>query len=111
MNAEIAAKLPEIVELCERHRVARLELFGSATESDFDRELSDFDFLVEFLEYGPNTRFAPRFFEFEADLKATFQRSLDLGSARSPIRDPEMRANIDRQRITVYEAPAFASAS
>jgi predicted nucleotidyltransferase len=36
----------EIAVLCERHGVAYLELFGSATGSDFNPDSSDFDFLV-----------------------------------------------------------------
>ena len=43
-----ALNLPrdEIAELCRRHRIKRLSLFGSATRADFRLE-SDVDFLVE----------------------------------------------------------------
>jgi len=37
-----------IADLCRRYRVRRLELFGSATRTDFERGRSDLDFLVEF---------------------------------------------------------------
>ena len=39
----------EIAGICRRHRVLRLEVFGStARGADFDPERSDVDFLVEF---------------------------------------------------------------
>ena len=38
----------KIVELCERHRVRELSLFGSRSRGD-NRPDSDFDLLVEFL--------------------------------------------------------------
>jgi hypothetical protein len=43
----LASQLPAITALCERYGVAHLELFGSATSTEFNPETSDFDFLVE----------------------------------------------------------------
>jgi predicted nucleotidyltransferase len=48
MEASVAAHLHEITDACRQYQVSRLELFGSATDSRFDRESSDVDFLVEF---------------------------------------------------------------
>jgi uncharacterized protein len=57
MEQEIGLKREEIAELCRRHRVRRLALFGSAVGEGFDPERSDLDFLVEFkpLPPGSNT--------------------------------------------------------
>ena len=53
MHAEIADKKEELAELCRRHGVARLEVFGSAVRGmDFDPLTSDADFLVEFRPDG-----------------------------------------------------------
>ena len=52
MNAEIQDRLPQIEELCRRHGVTHLELFGSATGPSFDPDRSDFDFLAEFEDRG-----------------------------------------------------------
>ena len=38
----------ELAEICRRHHVKRLEVFGSAAVGDFNAEKSDIDFLVEF---------------------------------------------------------------
>ena len=49
MHAEIAKRRPELMALCRRHGVARLEVFGSAARhDDFDPMSSDADFLVTF---------------------------------------------------------------
>lgn len=49
MHAAATDKREELVELCRRHGVARLEVFGSAARgTDFDPQTSDADFLVEF---------------------------------------------------------------
>jgi uncharacterized protein len=38
----------ELIELCRKYRVRRLEVFGSAARGDFDEASSDVDLLVEF---------------------------------------------------------------
>jgi predicted nucleotidyltransferase len=49
MHADIAEKQQELIALCQRFDVARLEVFGSAArETGFDAARSDADFLVEF---------------------------------------------------------------
>lgn len=49
MHAAIADKKEELAELCRRHDVIRLEVFGSAARgADFDPLTGDVDLLVEF---------------------------------------------------------------
>ncbi len=49
MHAEIAQRKEELIALCRRYDVARLEVFGSAARAaDFNSAASDVDFLVEF---------------------------------------------------------------
>ena len=102
MNAEILARLPQIEELCRRHGVIRLELFGSATGPKFDPATSDFDFLAEFADRGPNTRFAKRFFEFEQELASLFTRKVDLHTSHYPIKNPFLARGINESRRTIY---------
>ena len=54
VHAAIADRREELAELCRRHGVVCLEVFGSAARAtDFDPLASDADFLVEFgLENG-----------------------------------------------------------
>jgi hypothetical protein len=54
MVGELERRRDDIVKLCERYGVSRLEVFGSAaTGSTFDED-SDVDFLCE-MEPGPGT--------------------------------------------------------
>ncbi|WP_058554720.1 nucleotidyltransferase family protein [Thiohalocapsa sp. ML1] len=55
MLPEIANQAADIAELCRRHGVARLEVFGSAArDADFDPATSDADFLVTFTAAAGN---------------------------------------------------------
>ena len=101
MHAAIADKREELVELCRRHEVVRLEVFGSAARgTDFDPETSDADFLVEFDPDGILPPF-DRYFDFVEALRETLGRPVDL-VATSSIRNPYLRASIDESRELVY---------
>ena len=101
MHATIADKREELAELCRRHGVARLEVFGSAARgTDFDPQTSDADFLVEFrLDDGR----APlkQYFDFAEALRQSLGRSVDLVESGA-VQNPYMRAAIDRSRELVY---------
>lgn len=75
----------DLAELCERHHVSKLLLFGSALRSDFG-ETSDVDLLVEFAADHVIT-FA-RLDELERALSQVFGREVDLGELRSVQQDP-----------------------
>ncbi len=101
MQAAIADKRREIADLCRRHGVARLEVFGSAARAaDFDPLTSDADFLVEF-----DPRRAPitleRYFDFRDALHDALGRPVDLLEPRA-IRNPYLRAAIEKSREPVY---------
>jgi uncharacterized protein len=99
----IEAHRSEIADLCRRFHVHRLDVFGSAARgSDFDPARSDVDLLVT---YDPD---APRptleeYFGFQEQLEALFGRSVDLVMAGA-VRNPFIRADIERFRELVYEA-------
>ena len=38
-----------LLQLCQKHHVRRLEVFGSAADETFQPDTSDLDFLVEYL--------------------------------------------------------------
>ncbi|MCE2492805.1 MAG: nucleotidyltransferase domain-containing protein [Alphaproteobacteria bacterium] len=101
MHAAISDKKDELAELCRRYGVARLEVFGSAARgTDFDPQSSDADFLVEFrLDDGR----APlrQYLDFAEALRHTLGRSVDLVESGA-VRNPYLRAAIDRSRELVY---------
>ena len=101
MHAAIADKKDELVELCRRYDVVRLEVFGSAARvTDFDPETSDADFLVEF---DPDSDLSPfhRFFDFAEALREALGRPVDLLETGAIV-NPWLRAAIDQSRETVY---------
>jgi len=103
MHADIAERKHDLIALCRRYDVARLEVFGSAARgTDFDPATSDADFLVEF---KPDSRTASleQFFDFAEALETLLGRKVDLVEL-SAVRNPYIRAAIDRSREVVYGA-------
>jgi predicted nucleotidyltransferase len=92
----------QIVEVCRRRRVRRLDLFGSAVGGGYDPESSDLDFLVEFLPLQRGEH-AEAYFGLMEDLQALFGRSVDLVVERA-ITNPYFRQAVDETRETVYAA-------
>jgi len=90
-----------IAELCRRHEVRRLELFGSAARGDFQPAKSDLDFVVQFARTG-YTGYADAFLEFAEALEELFGRKVDVLTERM-IRSPHFRAAVDATRQVVYE--------
>jgi uncharacterized protein len=103
MIAEISSHREELMELCRRFRVRRLDLFGSATGDDFDVERSDLDFLVEFEPQALEALSFKTFFGLKAALEGLFGRKVDLVEP-SAIRNPYFKESVERSREPVFEA-------
>jgi hypothetical protein len=65
-----------LIELCQKHYVKKLDVFGSAVTDRFDKS-SDIDFLVEF-DSKVNSRRFDNFFELHRALEQLFGRAVDL---------------------------------
>jgi uncharacterized protein len=100
MNLNLANYADKLSNLCAAYGVKRLELFGSASRSDFDLEQSDLDFLVEFIDNHPLGAF-DRYFGLKEDLERLFQRPVDLVE-RKAIKNPYFRQAIEQDRVLVY---------
>jgi predicted nucleotidyltransferase len=98
----IEARKPELRDLCERHRVERLALFGSALREDFDSEGSDLDFAVEFAPMSPSEH-AEAYFGLLESLESLFARRVDLVEIGA-VRNPYLRREIEEQQETLYGA-------
>ena len=103
MHAMIAGKREELVELCKRYHVVRLEVFGStARGEDFDPDSSDADFLVEFdLRVALAT--LDWYFDFRNALRHALGQPVDLIETQA-IRNPYRRAAINQSCELVYES-------
>ena len=84
---EVAQHLDALPEICRRHYVLRLDIYGSATRDDFDPGRSDVDFLVQFdPDAPPSDSWFPEFGLAE-ELAQVFGRKVDVlrdGSITNP---------------------------
>lgn len=101
MHISLASQLPKIAALCERHGVAHLELFGSATGAEFNSDSSDFDFLVELDTQIPGSR-AKRWTELADALELLLGRHVDLVNPRY-IRNPYFLQAVNNSRTVIYD--------
>ena len=101
MNAVLVRHLPDIAELCERYGVSHLELFGSATSTDFHPGHSDFDFLVELDATVSGSR-AKRWTELADALESLLGRPVDLVNPRY-IKNRYFLQAVNGSRAVVYD--------
>jgi predicted nucleotidyltransferase len=93
----------ELKDLCVKHRVRRLELFGSAIDDEnFDLEKSDIDFLVEFQPLKPG-EYADTYFGLLEALENLFARHVDLVMVRA-VKNPYFLEAINKSRKVLYAA-------
>lgn len=92
---------PALAALCRRHRVRRLDLFGSAATGAFDPARSDLDFLVEFEELEPGTHF-DTYFGLREGLEALFGREVDLVMLRA-VKNPYFLKQVMTDRRPLFE--------
>lgn len=95
-------RMARLGQLCARHRVKQLELFGSAATGDFERGRSDLDFLVEFLPMPP-TDHADCYFGLLESLQELFGCRVDL--LETPrVDNPYFLEAIEPTRQVLYAA-------
>ena len=92
----------DIRQLCEKHGVISLGVFGSATTDRFT-EASDLDFLVEFDPALTATQKAQAFFSLKEELEEMFSRPVDLVTVSS-LTNPYFRDSVLQERQPLYAA-------
>jgi predicted nucleotidyltransferase len=102
MQSIIASHQRELLELCERFAVRRLEVFGSAAGERFDPSRSDLDFLVELRTASPR-EMADRYFGLLEALEGLFGRSVDLVMTAA-IKNPYFLQGIEPSRTLLSAA-------
>lgn len=91
-----------IADLCRKHGIRRLVLFGSAAAGEgYDGRESDFDFFYEF-EAGADRLF-DRFFDFKEGLERLLGRPVDLVSLKD-VTNPYFLNAARRHQIELYAA-------
>jgi len=90
----------KLIELCNKHKVKELYLFGSILSEKFN-ETSDIDLLIQFhqielLDYFDN------YMELKEELEQLFHRPVDLVENQA-IRNPIFRMVVEREKQLIYE--------
>jgi uncharacterized protein len=93
---------PQIAQLCQRFRVRRLELFGSAARGDFDPATIDLDFFVEFEDLGWKGSFR-RYMGLKLALEELLGRPVDLVEPHAVV-NPYFLPVAQKHRSLVYAA-------
>ena len=101
MTDPVETHREEVVGLCRRYGIARLEVFGSAATNTFDPARSDIDFLIEF-DDNPNDLFK-RYFGFKEALDACFGQPVDLVMIGA-MRNAYFIESVNSTRRLVYAA-------
>ena len=103
MNKLVQNRLADIVNLCLKYKVRRLELFGSAAKEEyFNLETSDLDFLVEFhpIKEGEH---ADTYFGLLEGLQELFGKHVDLVMIRA-VTNQYFLESINKNKIELYAA-------
>lgn len=87
--------------LCKSHSVESLYAFGSSIRPDFNEKTSDIDLLIE-LDYDDPIERGENLINLWDNLENFFQRKVDL-LTDSSIKNPVLRATIDRTKVLIYD--------
>jgi predicted nucleotidyltransferase len=101
MGFSIETYNAELLDLCRRHYVRRLDVFGSAATGEM-KESSDIDLLVEFDEEVNPRRF-DNYFEFLRELEELFGRRVDLVEVGG-LQNPYFIREVDNTKRRIYAA-------
>jgi len=102
VNEIITTRRDQVIELCQKHHVRRLSVFGSVLRDDFDPERSDIDFVVEF-EPTADMSIRGDYFTLMEELTKVFSRKVDLVSWNG-VRNPYFKRELERSQKLLYAA-------
>lgn len=92
----------EIQQICNRHKVRTLFVFGSVLGPRFT-ETSDIDLIVDFLPIDLMD-YADNYFSLKNELEDLFSRPIDLLENQS-VRNPYFRQSVEKQKQILYGNP------
>ena len=95
-------KREQISDICARHGVAQLHVFGSALHEDVRRDESDVDLLVELAPMDPFAR-VDAYFDLLEELGALLNMKIDLVMVGA-VKNPYIARDIERTKQLLYAA-------
>ena len=97
----IELNMQRIIDLCRRHRVRTLAVFGSILTDRFT-DKSDVDLLVDFEPADPDRfDYVSNYFSLRDALELIFNRKVDLIEERA-LRNKYFIANVNRTKQVIY---------
>jgi predicted nucleotidyltransferase len=97
----IELNLQRIIDLCRRHKVKSLAVFGSILTDRFNDQ-SDVDLLVDFEPTDPDKfDYVTNFFDLQDSLEALLKRKVDL-VVGSGLRNKYFINNVNRTKQVIY---------
>ncbi|MDE6702568.1 MAG: nucleotidyltransferase domain-containing protein, partial [Muribaculaceae bacterium] len=100
----IELNLQRIIDLCRKHKVKSLAVFGSILTDRFNDD-SDVDLLVDFEDYDRDNPgefdYVTNYFDFRDALEMLFNRKVDLIEEKG-LRNKYFIANVNRTKQMIY---------
>lgn len=95
----IESNIQKIKDLCKRHKVHKLFVFGSVLTNRFNDD-SDVDLIVDFNKTEVEDYF-DNYFDFKYSLQDLLGREIDLLEEQT-IKNPYLKKNIDSTKMLIY---------
>ncbi|MFO7923818.1 MAG: nucleotidyltransferase domain-containing protein [Bacteroidales bacterium] len=92
--------IDKIRALCDKHKVARLFVFGSVLTDNFNKS-SDIDLLVDFSGVDLYD-YADNYFDLKKSLEDLLNRQIDLLEEKA-LKNPYLKETIDSSKKLIYE--------
>lgn len=103
MDQQFAQHIPRLRELCEQHKFQKLWVFGSVLRTSF-RSDSDIDFLYELAdEPMTDEQFYLCFWGFVDAATELLGHPIDM-VWYSGLKNPYFKAEVDEQKVLLYES-------
>lgn len=96
----IEKNIDSIKNLCDKHKVKELYIFGSVLTDRFN-EGSDIDILIQFDDIELNDYF-DNYMDFKEELESLLKYPVDLVENQA-IKNPIFRQIVDRDKKLIYE--------
>lgn len=95
----IEKNIPKIIDLCKKHKVHKLFVFGSILTNRFN-DNSDIDLVVDFKK-GEIIDYFENFFDLKYSLEDLLGRKIYLLEEQT-IKNPYLKKNVDATKTLIY---------
>ena len=96
----ITNNLSQIKDICRKHSVKELYIFGSATRKDY-QFYSDIDLLVDFKNEEDNNEFNQNFFWFKEEIIYALKKPIDLLFYKKAL-ESKIKAGVEKDKVLIY---------